>query len=292
MTYTIKSSQLTVEVKALGGELTSIQDRNGTEYLWQADPAYWAGQAPVLFPIVGSLPQGKARLQDGREVRMPRHGLIRKQEFEVIRQEEDSITFSIKSNQDTKEAYPFDYEVQIQYEVHENCVSTIYNVMNCGKETMPYTIGGHPAFRCPIFEGERFEDYSILFPEKETASCPKINPEGLIQGDDRVPILQDETSIKVRHSLFYEDALVFDQLKSRQVRLVHKETGHGICVDFPHMNYLGIWSAANDAPFVALEPWLGVASYLEEGDAFEQKRGMQHLEPGESRQHSFSITIL
>lgn len=291
MIYTIKSDELTVQVKSLGGELTSIQDKNGTEYLWQADSAYWAGQAPVLFPIVGSLPNGKAKLSDGREIVMPRHGLIRKQEFEVVEQTENSITFSTCSNEETKKAYPFDYEVQIQYQVEGNRVSTIYNVGNCGSETMPYTIGGHPAFRCPIFEGEQFEDYKIEFPEKETASCPRLTKDGLIQGDNRITVLQDETSFGVKHSLFYEDALVFDQLKSRQVQLVHKETGHGICVDFPDMNYLGIWSAVNDAPFVALEPWLGVASYIEEGDTFEQKRGMQHLASGENKKHFFTIMI-
>lgn len=291
MLYTIKSDQLTIQVKSLGGELTSIQDNSGTEYLWQGDPEYWAGQAPVLFPIVGSIPDGKAKLNDGREVELPRHGLIRKQEFQVIDQQEDAITFSIKADEQTKKVYPFDYEVRIRYQVKENRVSTIYNVINHGSETMPYTIGGHPAFCCPIFEGEAFEDYRIEFPENETAACPMLREDGLIDGDRRKIILDDQKIIDVKHSLFYEDALVFDQLKSRQVQLVHKEKGHGIRVEFQGMDYLGIWSAINDAPFVALEPWAGVASYLDEGDSFEQKRGMQQLQPGEYQTHMFTISV-
>lgn len=291
MLYIIKSDQLLVQVKSLGGELTSIKDNNGTEYLWQADPKYWAGQAPVLFPIVGSVPNGKAKLNDGREVTLPRHGLIRKQEFHVVEQQENTITFSIKANEDTKKVYPFDYEVQIQYKVEENRVSTIYKVINHGNEIMSYTIGGHPAFCCPIYEGEAFEDYCIEFPENETAACPILREDGLIDGENRKTILENQKTLKVKHSLFYGDALVFDQLKSRQVQLVHKEKRHGIRVEFQGMDYLGIWSAVNDAPFVAMEPWVGVASYLDEGDSFEQKRGMQQLQPGGYQTHTFTMVI-
>lgn len=49
MEYTIKSKNLVVKARSFGGELTSIRDNDGTEYLWQGDPKYWKGQAPVLF---------------------------------------------------------------------------------------------------------------------------------------------------------------------------------------------------------------------------------------------------
>lgn len=28
---------------------------------------------------------------------------------------------------------------------------------------MPFVIGGHPAFNCPLAAGERFEDYKVRF---------------------------------------------------------------------------------------------------------------------------------
>ena len=60
MVIEIKSDQLTVQFKTLGGALSSIKDRDGIEYLWQGDATYWSGQAPVLFPICGSLREDKA----------------------------------------------------------------------------------------------------------------------------------------------------------------------------------------------------------------------------------------
>ena len=93
-------------------------------------------------------------------------------------------------------------------------------------------------------------------------------------------------------TLFYKDALIFDQLKSRTVALKHKESGHGILVTFPDFDYLGVWSSANDGPFVALEPWSGTSTCSDEDDVFEHKRGVRFLEPGEHETLSFVIEIL
>jgi galactose mutarotase-like enzyme len=109
---------------------------------------------------------------------------------------------------------------------------------------------------------------------------------------DRVSVLENEAVIPVRHSLFYKDALVFDALKSRKVALKHKKTGHGILVSFPDFDYLGVWSSANDGPFVALEPWSGTSTCSDEDDVFEHKRGVRFLQSGESETLSFSIEIL
>lgn len=157
---------------------------------------------------------------------------------------------------------------------------------------MPYCIGGHPAFNCPVYEGENFEDYIVEFEQPETAACAQLTDDGLINNDDRIPVLDHETVIPVKHSLFYKDALIFDQLKSRTVTLKHKESGHGILVRFPDFDYLGVWSSANDGPFVALEPWSGTSTCSDEDDVFEHKRGVRFLEPGEHETLSFVIEIL
>ena len=60
MIYFIENDYLFVKVSSRGAELTSIKNKdNGVEYLWQGDEKYWAGQAPVMFPICGRLYEGK-----------------------------------------------------------------------------------------------------------------------------------------------------------------------------------------------------------------------------------------
>ncbi len=108
MEYSIKSSDLLVKARSFGGELTSIQDAAGTEYLWQGNPQYWHGQAPVLFPIVGSLRGKTAVTASGKVCFMERHGVARKKEFRLTKQEETSVAFELDSDDETRGRYPFD----------------------------------------------------------------------------------------------------------------------------------------------------------------------------------------
>ena len=289
---TIQNQNVSVTLKSLGGELTSIKDASGTEYLWQGNPDFWSGQAPVLFPIVGCLRNGTATIGDSKTCSFGRHGLARKLEFTLIDSSETSATYSLRADDETKKQYPYDFELQMIYELTKHGVKVNHKVINHGDEVMPYCVGGHPAFNCPIFEGESFEDYIVEFEQKETAACAQLDEEGLIHNENRVSILSEESVIPVKHSLFYKDALIFDQLKSRKVALKHKETGKGIQVTFPDFDYLGVWSSANDGPFVALEPWSGTSTCSDEDDVFEHKRGVRFLEAGSSETLSFIIEVL
>ena len=288
----LRNENVSVTLKSLGGELTSIKDASGTEYLWQGNPDFWSGQAPVLFPIVGCLRNGTATIGNSKTCSFGRHGLARKLEFTLVSSSETCAIYSLKADDSTKEQYPYDFELQMIYELTDHGVKVSHKVINHGDIVMPYCIGGHPAFNCPVYEGENFEDYIVEFGQPETAACAQLTDDGLINNDDRIPVLDHETVIPVKHSLFYKDALIFDQLKSRTVALKHKESGHGILVTFPDFDYLGVWSSANDGPFVALEPWSGTSTCSDEDDVFEHKRGVRFLEPGEHETLSFVIEIL
>ena len=80
----LRNENVSVTLKSLGGELTSIKDASGTEYLWQGNPDFWSGQAPVLFPIVGCLRNGTATIGDSKTCSFGRHGLARKLEFTLV----------------------------------------------------------------------------------------------------------------------------------------------------------------------------------------------------------------
>ena len=84
MKYELENEQLHVEFQSFGGALSSIKDQQGIEFLWQGDKNYWSGQAPVLFPICGSIRDDKAVTKDGKNLTMPRHGIVRKREFECV----------------------------------------------------------------------------------------------------------------------------------------------------------------------------------------------------------------
>ena len=279
-------------IDTMGAQLISLRDALGTEYLWQGNPKYWKGQAPILFPIVGRLRDGKTVI-DGKEYKMGRHGFARNREFRCVMKTDDSVTLSLHSDEDTKKEYPFDFTLMIAYRLNDCTLSVEFSVINMGKEEMPYSIGGHPAFNVPVLPEERFEDYSIQFEKNEEQSCPVFDfSTELIDYINCVPVLHQEKIIPLRHDLFDKDALVFHQLNSNKVSLVSRLSGRGVEMDFSDFPYLGIWSAKGETPFVALEPWAGCGACTDEDDDFRKKRGMRNLPPNGSESLKFFVTVL
>ena len=297
MVIEIKSEQLTVQFKTFGGALSSIKDRDGVEYLWQGDATYWSGQAPVLFPICGSLREDTAFYShgDGTETKgtIPRHGLVRKKEFELVDQTENSVTFAIEDDENTYQNYPYHFRLEITYRVTGKTVRTQYKVFN--RETnkvMPYFIGGHPGFNCPLLDGETYEDYYLEFEKEETCSVPRPFPEtGLLDFQDRSPWLDSQKEVDLSYDLFSVDAVTLDELQSRTIALRSRKHEKGLKVHFQEFSNLIIWSTLNKGSFIAFEPWSGLSTSLEEGNHLEDKKNVRLLEAGQVDQIGFDIEI-
>ena len=291
MNYEIKSREASAVLGLNGAMLNSLK-KDGTEYLWQGDEAHWAGQAPVCFPIVGVLPNNKG-YAFGKECNMKRHGIARITPFEVFEQFDNSITFVQKSSEETKKSFPFDYELKIKYTIIGSTVTNEYIITNTGSEKFPFVIGGHPAFNCPLTDKERFEDYKVVFDKKTTKKVLRPNHEtGLVDVSRRFDALDNSDEIAMQHTLFEEnDAMIFDNIEAKCATLIGKE-GKGIKIEFQDMNNLLVWSACNNADFVALEPWTGISNCSDETDKIEEKRGMTVLYPNETASFKFKITMI
>ena len=89
---------------------------------------------------------------------------------------------------------------------------------------MPYFIGGHPAFRCPLLADEDYEDYELIFEKEESCSVPLLFTEtGLVDRLQRTPFLDHSHSLPLRHELFEKTPLFLDQLASKSVKLLSKK---------------------------------------------------------------------
>lgn len=293
MEYTLSNEYLTVSFSTKGGTLSSIKDQNGLEYLWQGDPAYWSGQAPVLFPICGSIRGDQAAIGEGKHTTMPRHGIVRKREFELVAKSASDIVFSITSDEEMKSLFPYDFRLFTRYTLKNHTIQVSFEIENTGNQTFPYFIGGHPGFNCPLEDGEDYSDYQLVLEKEETCTIPTpVTETGLIDMEHRTPFMEHEKSIPLSHRLFETDAIILDELQSRAISLISKKSGKGISLSYPEFPYLILWSSANHGNFVALEPWMGLSTCSDEDDVFEHKRNVQSVKKGEKRTHSFSITVL
>lgn len=293
---TISRGGLTASIDSMGAQLTSL-NLNGYEYLWQADPAFWGKHAPVLFPIVGNLRDNAARSAAG-PCRMERHGLARIAEHELVDVREDgsAVTYEFSSSPETRTAYPYDFKLNMTYELTGAASLTqTFAVTNTGDVDLPFSVGGHPAFNIPAPGGEQagegFEDYEFRFAAPWTAACPKIVAGGLADPTDTFLTVDDSDVLPLTRSLFDYDTMIWDHVPGNTVTLVGTRSGRGVRIDFPGFDFLGVWSAPG-APFVALEPWTGHATYTNEDDVLEHKENITLLAPGATDERSFTITLL
>ncbi|MCH3971166.1 MAG: aldose 1-epimerase family protein [Oscillospiraceae bacterium] len=292
MKTSIQSGHFCAAVDSAGAQLNSIA-LNGCEYLWQADPQWWPRQSPVLFPIVGCLRGGKAASAAG-PCKMARHGLARHMEHELIEQKADALTYELVSTAETLKAYPYPFRLRMSYRITGPATLEMrFSVCNIGAQAMPFAVGGHPAFQVPAGpdKSEAYEDYDIRFAEKMTYASPMLDATGLLDFQNRVPLLQDTDTLPLVHKLFNHDALVFEKVPQNTVTLIGRKSGHGVRLDFPGFDYLGIWAPIGQAPFVALEPWTGCSTATDEDDCFEHKRGITILPPDETFERAFTITV-
>ncbi len=174
----IKNSKWTAEINPIGAELSSLKNRKtGEEFIWQRDPAVWAGSAPVLFPMVGILANGVARFK-GQEYALPKHGLVRGKTFERVAQTDNFARFRFKSSAEMARLYPFAFTFEVEFQLETEGLTVTHRVLNNSAELMPFNIGGHPAIALDL-ERYGIEDYFIEFNRPETLDRYRINAVGL-----------------------------------------------------------------------------------------------------------------
>ncbi len=289
MLITLENEFLRLTVDTLGAQMMSLK-RGGTEYLWQGDPQYWADRAPTLFPFIGRLTNNSYKFR-GKTYPMTIHGFAAQAEFAPVEQGSDYVVLSLSSSIASLVIYPFDFTLDITYRLVKSTVEVTCAVRNSGQDTMPFGIGGHPGFRVPIWEGERFEDYCLEFSTPCQPDRVGFTPQVFLSGHDEPYPLEEGTRIRLRHDLFDEDAIILKNM-CREVTLSSEKSQYFIKVSYPQMNYLGIWHwPKTDAPYVCIEPWTSLPARQDVIEEFSCKSDLIHLLPGKLYENTWTITI-
>ena len=291
MEITLRNTSALAVIETVGAELKSFQDGFGTEYMWQGDPAYWNRTAPVLFPVVGRLRDGKTII-DGREYQIPKHGFLRDREFRLAFYNDGKAILSYLSNDRDYELFPFRFNFQITYTLEGCQLKVQYDVFNMEDCPMPFCVGAHPAFRVPVFGDEPFENYYVELDQPMTVSVPRFNGQEW-EPDQRTELFQNQKRLFLTHELFDNDAIHLDEVKPVKVTLASVLSGRGVQLDISGFETLALWTpAGKQAPFVCVEPWAGSDSYTDEDGEFIHKRNVQTVEPDEKKTYSYVIEML
>lgn len=282
---TIRDGGLTAAIDPLGAELSSLRDEAGGEWMTDADPAFWSGRSPLLFPIVGALNGGAYRL-DGTRYELPQHGFARRRAFELVEQSADMVRFALTDDDATQAVYPFAFELEAEYRLAGGVLTVACTVTSRGDAPMPASFGYHPAFAWPLPGEAGKAGHAVEFAADEPAMLARLDG-GLIAGQDRPSPLADGRTLVLDDALFEQDALIWTSLESRAVSY----TGPGgarLNVAFPGAPALGIWSKPG-AQFVCIEPWWGHADPEGFVGDFRDKPGAMLIRSGETRRFEMRL---
>ncbi|HIY59552.1 MAG TPA: aldose 1-epimerase family protein [Candidatus Eisenbergiella pullistercoris] len=295
--YSLDNGVLSVRVSSIGGQLLSVK-KDGKEYLWQGDPAFWEDRAPNLFPYIARLTKGTYTVH-GKEYHLPIHGFLPAAEMKAEAQEESLLVLRLDADESTLACYPFVFTLRIRYELNQDTLRIAYEVENGGTEDMYFGIGGHPGFQAPLEEGLSFEDYFLEFEsegQSGTDAQPPVrigfSPTCFLNGKDEPWPLEKGCRIPLRHDLFDDDAIVLSHTP-KTVVLRSEKGGRGVRVRFPQMPYIGFWHAVKKpAPYVCIEPWSSLPSRQDVVEELSEQPGLIHLEGKGVYRNLWSIQLI
>ena len=278
---TIKNENLTVVISSLGAELQSVREADGTERLWQGDPAFWSSRAPIMFPVCGGLREDAYYL-DGTRYEMPKHGFARYAEWAVERAEADRAVFLL---QEQHPGFPFRYELRAAYRLEGASLLVSYEVRSCDERIFWFSVGSHEAWATP----GGLEKYTVVFEQPERLAVSQLDGNLILR--EPVVMAENAAELPLKTEYFAVDALVFPGLKSRSVTLKSSVSEKKIRVDYAGMDVLMLWTKPG-ADYICIEPWCNAPDYVDADMQIAHKPGMICLKPGETAERSHRITFM
>lgn len=249
----------------------------GKELIWQKKSGYWPESAPVLFPFCGFLKDG-FYLHDNIRYEVPAHGFASSQIFEIDSFSDSKICLCLKSNKETLQLYPFNFELKISYELFNSALLISFTVKNTeDKKTLPFSIGWHPGFQ--ISEGACIKFSKSEFKRKKVVEGGLIGSESSFFLKNNTLILNEET-LKM-------GGIVLEN-PSADISLLDKN--YELSFDFKEFPYLVIWGQPG-AGFICIEPWYGMGDKADHKHQFTGKESLIHLEPGREKTLNSIIKI-
>ena len=285
----ITSGKLTAQLNPLGAELWSLCDAAGREYMTAADPAWWTGHAPLLFPIVGALKGGRYRIGH-REYELPKHGFARTSTFEVVDWAPDMVRFQLGSSEAMIGAYPFAFVLEMEFRAEGDTLRQVATVTNPGLELMWFSFGFHPAFAWPLPGGAAKADHRIRFAQDEPQPIRRIVPASGLALPDRFPTPVSGNSFRPDAAQFEAGALIWGRLSSRSLTF-GADGGSHLEIGFPDTPILAIWQKPG-ANYLCIEPWQGIADPEDWDGDFRTKPGVVELAAGASKSFRMDVRVV
>ena len=281
----IANDQITVDIAALGAEMQLIQTRDGRQWLWHGDAAYWTGRSPLLFPIVGKAPNDTVTV-DGVPFQMSQHGFARRSNFSLLVEESDRCVYRLTASEASRAMYPFDFQLDVEHRVEGRAVVVSATVTNCDHKIMPFGIGFHPAFAWPL-PGAEGKPHSIELDDGGAPALRRLS--GGLVDPKALPSPFDAGRLTLEHSQFANDAMLFPE--GAGAGLVYGPAeGPSVHFTWENLPNFALWTKPG-AGFICLEPWHVTAAAVGGSEELSERPYTELLGAGATARYSFRAEL-
>ncbi len=243
----IENEILKVSINFKGALLTSIIDkRNKEELLYQVEKDSWPFQDVQIFPVIGAT---NYKVNNFKLSSPTRHGFIRNMDFKISSLKDDFVELKIKSNEETKKLYPYDFEFKISYKLDFDKLIVSTKIINLSSEELLCMYGSHTAIKAneeaTLELGKGFTQYKLV------DGLISLNETNIL--DSKIKLTKDyfkkEDTVVIKN--------IFNDLKLKN------GFNHEIIYSFD-ATLFALWSRNDNGEFVCLEPWWGISNISNE----------------------------
>lgn len=225
----------------------------------------------------------------GKEYEMPRMGLAVINNFVLSeKSNEEKAIFSFCPSAETKKYYPFNFEVDLTYELVENKLVNNFKLKNIGTDTMYFALGGHPGFYCPFDNDMGRENYELVFPKDLTISRTDVQ-NSLVQ-KNQIPYLDNESRLSLADKRIPNGGMFLKNTLVREIGVAEKGKSAFVSLDLGDFPNVNIWTPPG-MPFACIEPMLSHHDVQDSPLAIEEKEYLVKLAPEEIGDYSYTILI-
>lgn len=272
MDFTIKSEKLQLTVTDEGGTMRSlIYLPTGEERLWQGGE-FWNSRDVVIFPIVG---HAGAFTVNGKKCELKSHGIVRYSRLTPVEMSDNSVTFELKSDDASRENYPYDFIFRLRYDLKGDRMKVTYFVQSLSGK-MPFYVGGHPGMYAPGGEAE------IEFEREESPVSYPLDTDGAVKID----------SLKrfIANKQFFAECKTL-QLGNLSGAAIYMHTQDGYTYEYnSDCPVYAFWSNEKGGDYVCVEPWWGINDFPQAPREFSLKPYI-NFDDGAGRAFSYVLRV-
>lgn len=288
----IENEKYQAKIDVKGAQLTHlVNKKTKIDYIWNG--LEWPKHAPVLFPAIGRSNEDSYKLQD-KTYEMPQHGFASEQVFTVAQQTKDEVILSLRANNETKEMYPFDFELQIKYALQVTGMILSFTVFNKSQTVLPFSLGSHPAFNVPLDDAGEFDkfflkfsgDFELPLKVEEIIKVPAPFRTG------KTEYFADSNIIPLKHELFKDGLRIIRNPGIKKIKLFSEKTKQTVAITLNDFENVCLWTKEDEnLSFLCIEPFNGLPDILGKTIDWYSKEGNLQIQPGKNKAMQYEIEL-